>query len=146
MPGLEPEIMVVDSLYQDRTDTAAIGAKGIGEDLVAHQRRPGCRDLVFFQALTDALGKGLFRVGDAIHTIVIAEDLHPVFMAVGHHAYRNIRSKDVADPGIHLLRRKAGGIGDDGIVKIQHQQFDPLLFQKFRGQVCEFPGDHSRQQ
>lgn len=146
MAGLKPKIVVIDSLHQDGTDTATVASQGIGKDLIAYQCRPGCRDPVLAEALSDALGKRLFGVGDAIHTVVSAEDLYPVFAAVGHHAHLQAGSKNILDPGIHLLRGLAGGIGHDSIVKVQHQQFNALLCQKFWGQIGEFFRNESRKQ
>ena len=131
MAGFQPKIMVMDGLDQDGPDPTAIGAQSIGEYLIAHQRRAGCWKLIPFQALADALGKRLFRMGDAVHAIAPAKDLHPIVMAVGYHAQRNIGRKHFSEPGIHFLRCFTGGIGYDGIVEIQHQQFDPPLLQKF---------------
>ena len=146
MPCLQPEIVVVDCLHQDGSYSTAVGAQSVSKYLIAHQRCPGCGDLILAKALTNALGEGLLCMGDAVHTVVTAEYLHTILVAVGHHTHRNTGNQDILDPGIHFLRCHACGIGYDGIIKVQHQQFDALLLKEFGSQVSKFLRDECRKQ
>ena len=57
----------------------------------------------------------------------------------------NIRGKHGLQPIFHFICGDIGGIRNNGIIKIQHQQPDALALQKFRGQVGQCRGDHPRQ-
>ena len=92
MPCLQPEIMIVDGLYQNRTDTAAIGAQGIGKDLVACQRAFLCVQSKLPQALADALGEGFLGMGDTFKPPFPAENLHPVIVGIGNHTELDLGS------------------------------------------------------
>ena len=144
MPCLQPEIMIVDGLHQNGPHTAAIGAQGIGEDLISHQSGLGSRDAVFGKAFFDTLGKRLFRMGDAVKTILPAEFGDPVVMTVGHDTHRNIALCHHGKPGRHFLRGDAGGVGNDGIVEVQHQKPDVLIFQPLGMNVGKGVGHHRR--
>ena len=137
MPCLQPEIMVVDGLHQDRSNTGAVGAQGVGINLVAHQSRFGCGNPVFDKALIDAFGEGLFRMGNAGNTLLAAKNLHPVFVAVGNYTQLDIGFYHFFQPGTHLRCGCAGGIRHDGIVKVQHQKFDSPTAEQFDGYICE---------
>ena len=82
MTQLQPDIMIVNSLYQDRCDAGTIGAHSVCENLVSHQAAFRGAGLIFFQALFDTFGKGFVSVGNTIDTIFCAEFLHTVFFAV----------------------------------------------------------------
>ena len=77
MPCLQPKIMIVDGFHQDGPHAAAIGAQGIGEDLIAHQGRIGCRDAVLFKASQDASAAGFGSMGNAVQAVGGAELFYP---------------------------------------------------------------------
>jgi len=136
MPCLQPEIMIVYGLHQNGGNACAVGAKGVGVDLVAYQSRFRCWDAVLGKTLIDALGKGLLGVSDHCHVPLPAEFGDPVVVAVGDDAQLNVGKRiHICKPGFHLLRGGGSGIGYDGIVKIQHQQADIPLPEQFRSDV-----------
>ena len=146
MTCLQPEIVIVDGADQNGGHADAVRAKGIGVDLIAHQRGVLCRDVIFRQTLPDALGKWLFRVGDAVQTMLPAETGHPVFVAVGDDAHGDVRLLHPVQPRRHLRRGNVSGVGHDGIVKIQHQQPDIPGVQQLRRYVGETVCDNLGQQ
>ena len=68
-------------------------------------------------------------MGNAVQAVLPAELRHPIIVAIGHDAHRNIATEHLIQPGRHRFRGHAGGIGHDGIVEIQHQQPDILTLQ-----------------
>ena len=85
-------------------------------------------------------------MGDAVQTIGGTEHLHPLLFAVGDNAKPNPRLFHDRNPIFHVLRRDIGRIRDDGVVKVQHQQFDSLLAQLCRGDIRQRAGDALWQQ
>ena len=86
MTQLQPEIMIVDGLDQDAADTGAVGAQGVRVDLIACQGANALGQSVAGKALLDALGEGLFCMGNTVNSIGGAEFLHPILFGIGNHA------------------------------------------------------------
>ena len=145
MPGLQPEIMIVYGIHQNGCNACAVGAQGVGIDLIADQSRLRGRDAVSIQTFPNPLGEGLFCVGNHIDPPLPAEAGNPVVVAVGHDAQPDVLLRiHGLQPAFHFLRRNGSGIGDDGIVKIQHQQPDLPLPQQLRGDIRCLAGDDFR--
>ena len=77
--------------------------------------------------------------------VVFAEDLHPVILGIGDHADLHVRQLHVVEPLLHQGLGNVGGVGNDGIVKIQHQQLDAPIQQKIRSQIGHRINDDARQ-
>ena len=86
MTQLQPNIVVINRAYKNGCNAYSIGAHGIRKDLIAYQGAIPGLQTELCKAFLNALGKGLFCMRDAGNAIFLAEYLHPVFMAVGHHA------------------------------------------------------------
>ena len=91
MAQLQPNGVVMDGFHQNGLYFIGIGPQHIRINLVPNQSAPLRRQAKFRQAGPDALRKGLPGVGNAGDVLLLAENLHPVFPAVGHHAKLNIR-------------------------------------------------------
>ena len=138
MTQLQPDIMIVNGFDQDGCDPGAIAPQHIGKDLIAGQRSSLRRNAESIQALTDPLGERLLRMGNAGNAILLTELPDTIPLAIGNHANLDVGTYHVTQPFFHSLRRNIGGIRNDGIIKIQHQQFNATTFQQFRcdlGQV-----------
>ena len=81
-------------------------------------------------------------MGNAVDAIMAAKPTDPVIFTVGHHTDGNLPLRRVHQPLLHQRLRNIGGIGHDGVVKIQHQQFDAKLLKELRSQVRQFIGDY----
>ena len=136
MAQFQPDIMVVDCFDQNGYDTGAVGTQRVGKNLIAYQGAIFRGDLIFIKALTDSLGKRFLGMRDTINAILFAKDLHPVLVAVGHHAKLNVGFYHFFQPVFHFLSRDAGGVRHDGIIKVQHQEFDAAAMEKFRAYIC----------
>ena len=144
MTCLQPEIMVIDGLDQNRGHAGTISTKGVRIDLITYQCRLRSRHLEFLQALPDAPGEGLAGMSDTLQAVLTAELRDPVAMAVGYDAKDDILGLHHIEPLPPLLRWNAGGIGDDRIVKVQHQEFDAHGTQQLRTDVRKAMGDQLR--
>jgi len=131
MPQLQPNIVIVNGLYQNGSHTAAVGAQGIRKDLIAHQGALFWVSTKLCKAFSDALGEGLAGMGDAGKIIFRGKDLDAVLVAVGYDTKFDITLLHLDKPIFHLPGRNTGGIRHDGIVKIQHQQFDAPAVEQF---------------
>ena len=132
MPCLQPEIVIIDGFYQDGPHPTAIGAQGVRKDLIAHQSSFLRRNAVLGKALPDPTTAGFLSMGDAIQAIGSTKLFYPVITAVGYHTHCDIGAVHHSQPIRHFGGGDAGGIGHDGIVKIQHQQPDIVQLQELR--------------
>ena len=135
MTQLQPDIMIVNCLHQNGCDTGSIGAKGIRKDLIAHQSAiPGTQGK-FCKAFLNSLGKRFIGMGDAWNPETFAKNLHPLLVAVGHHTKLNIGLGHSFQPTLHFRSWGTGSVWHNGIIKVQHQQFDATAAEQFWGDI-----------
>ena len=146
MTCLQPEIVIVDGADHNGGHADAVRAKGIGVDLIAHQRRIFRGNVIFCQTLPDTLGKGFLRAGDAVQAALLTKARHPILVAVGDDAHGDVRLLHPVQPRRHFRRGNVGGVGHNGIVKIQHQQPDIPGVEQLRRYVGETVCDDLGQQ
>ena len=142
---LQPNVVQVDGLDQNGEGSGAVGAQHVGEDLVPRQSGLGGFGPVAGQALADAPASGLFGAGDAADVVGLAEVGGLRLFAVGDHAQLNVPPLHPVEPGQQLRLRHPGGVGQHGVVEVQHQKPNAPAVQELRGQVRELVKDGLRQ-
>ena len=146
MPGFQPKIMIVNGLHQDGGYPRPVCPQGVRIDLVPGQGRLLRRNAEPAQALPDAPEKRLFCPGDTGNVVFPAKGRYSVPLAVGDHADGDAGAFHRFQPPGHRFRWDIGGIGDDGIVKVQHEKPNAQTFQQVRRKGGEGRCHHLGQQ
>ena len=73
MAQLQPNVVIVNRLDQDRCYASAIGTQGVGIDLIACQSTALRCDIKLPEALVDALRERFLCMGDARNIVFVAE-------------------------------------------------------------------------
>lgn len=137
MTKLQPNVMQVDGLDQNGGCSGAVGAQNVRKNLISRQSRLLRFGVKAGQTLVDPTAGGLLGVGDARDVVCPAKTCGLVLLAVGHHAESDTALLHPVDPGQQLLCGDLRGVGQHGIVEIQHQKVDSPLPQKLGRHVCQ---------
>ena len=136
--------MIIDSMDQDGGHAGTVCSQRVRINLIPHQSRMLRCDAISVQAFPNALGSGFPGPQNAGQAIHLAKLRNPPALAVGYDAHSHIRSCHGSQPPGHLLRGDICGVGNDGIIKIQHQEPNIPLGKQFRRHIrqCieDYPG------
>jgi hypothetical protein len=127
MAGLQPEIMIMDRAYQYGPNASTVRSQCIRKDLVTDQGRVFRRYTELGHTFSKTHRSRFFCPDDAGNAIFLTEAYDSAPLAVGNNTQLDFGSLHFLKPSSHILRGNIRCIGNNGVIKVQHQQPDMVL-------------------